>query len=373
MKENLHALILAGGIGTRLWPKSRRHRPKQFLKIQSEVTLLVRTVERAEAIFDTKNIWILCKSYHLQEVASQLPDIPRENIIVEPSPKGTAAAVIYGCLLIEEKSPGSTVTVFPSDHIIRPLDEFKKTIEAGMSWASKNPAVVIYGIKPKRPETSYGYIEAGSTIDQCRGHQCMDVTAFHEKPDRKTALAYTASKRFLWNSGMLSFSTWIFKKALEMDAFSIWQPLLDLAGKKDFMAKEELTTEIYSHLPEDPFDTAVLEKMARCQPPQGMEAPLKLVVFPCSFDWHDMGVWESYYELSQKDQHGNALVGTTFEMDCTGMLMMSEGPNLVAAVGLSDIVIVLEGDAVLVCPRDQLDRVRDLVEQLKAKGYEKYT
>ena len=373
MNKNFHALILAGGIGTRLWPKSRRHRPKQFLKIQSEVTLLVRTVERAEAMFPSENIWILCKSYHLQEVAAQLPDIPSENIIVEPSPKGTAAAVIYGCLLIDERSPGSTVAVFPSDHLIRPLEEFKKTIEAGMEWASQNPAIVIYGIRPRRAETSYGYIEAGSTVDQCKGHQCMEVTAFHEKPDRKTASAYLGSKRFLWNSGMLSFSTPVLKEALSMDAFSIWSPLVELAEIGDLGAAGSSTRSRYAELPDDAFDTAVLEKMARCKPPKGTAGNLALVVFPCSFDWHDMGVWESYYELSPKDENGNALGGNAVELDCKGMLMISEGPGLVAAVGLSDIVIVAEGDAVLVCPRDQLDRVRDLVEELKNKGYERYT
>ncbi len=373
MNESFHALILAGGIGTRLWPKSRRHRPKQFLKIQSEVSLLVRTVERAEAMYSPGNIWILCKSYHLKEVAAQLPDIPSENIIVEPSPKGTSAAVIYGCLLIEKRSPGATVTVFPSDHLIRPLEEFKKTIEAGMEWASRNPAVVIYGIRPRRPETSYGYIEVGGTVDLCKGHQCMEVTAFHEKPDRKTAVAYLGSNRFLWNSGMLSFSSPAFRQALEMDTFSIWRPLVELAETCDLKASDKATRKTYALLPEDAFDTAVLEKMVRCQPPKGGKGHLGLVVFPCSFDWHDMGVWESYYELSPKDENGNALVGNALELDCKGVLMMSEGPGLVAAIGLSDMVVVAEGDAVLVCPRDQLDRVRDLVEELRAKGFEKYT
>ncbi len=373
MKGNFHALILAGGIGTRLWPKSRRHRPKQFLKIQSEVTLLVRTVERAEAMFSPENIWILCKPYHVEEVVAQLPDIPAGNIIVEPYVRGTAAAVIYGCLLVEKRCAGSTVTVFPSDHLIKPLEEFKNTIQAGMEWAFRNPAMVIFGISPRRPETSYGYIEAGGTVAQCRGHKCMEVTAFHEKPDRKTAAAYVASKRYLWNSGMFSFSARALRQALEMESFAIWRPLADLAERGDLRAEDQTTRRIYSQLPEDAFDTAVLEKMARCRPTKAAGFRFSLVVFSCSFDWHDMGVWESYYELSPKDQNGNALVGNAMELDCKGVLMMSEGKGLVAAIGLSDIVVVAEGDAVLVCPRDQLDRVRDLVEELKEKGYERYT
>ncbi|RUM88970.1 MAG: hypothetical protein DSZ23_03840 [Thermodesulfatator sp.] len=373
MKNNFQALILAGGIGTRLWPKSRRHRPKQFLKIQSEVSLLVRTIERAEAIFPPENIWILCKPYHLQEVSSQLPDIPSGNILVEPSPKGTGAAIIYGALLIEEMRPGSTVTVFPSDHIIKPVAEFKKSIEAGMEWAFRHASVVIFGIRPSRPETSYGYIEAGRTVDQCKGHKCMEVTAFHEKPDRRTALAYIGSKRYLWNSGMVSFHVPELRNALDLNAFSIWHPLLKLAAAKDFLAEQRQTRKLYSTLPEDAFDTAVLEKIACCHPPHGSAPPVKLVVFPCSFDWHDMGVWESYYELAPKDENGNALVGKAVELDCRGVLMLSEGPNLVTAIGVSDMVIVSEGDAILICPRAQLDRVRDLVEELREKGYEKFT
>ena len=371
MNPNSHALILAGGIGARLWPKSRINRPKQFLALDGGQSLLARTMERAQAVFERQRIWVVCKPYQLDEVKRQVPDLLHENIIIEPVPKGTAAAVLLGALTIERAHPGATLSVFPSDHSIKPVDRFAKVIGAGMEWAASNDSMVIYGIRPDHPETAYGYIEAGGTVGQCSNWNCMEVTSFHEKPDPATALAYFRSKRFLWNSGMLSFSVSVLKRVISGDSFRLWQPLYEemrASAKPDHGRLRE----IYLSLPDDAFDTAVLEKLARCAGRLGGESPISLVVFPCDFDWYDLGVWESYYRMLPKDEAGNAISGTAKAIDCSGSLVISEGKTLVGAIGLKDMVVVCVGDAVLVCPRKELHRVRELVESLAKGGYERY-
>ena len=370
MNANFHALILAGGIGARLWPKSRRSRPKQFLRLSKTKSLLQGTMERVEALLPKKNIWVVCKPYQRDEVIQQIPDVRESNIIVEPCPKGTAAAVLLGTMTIERHDPDAVISVFPSDHFVSPMEKFIDTLRVGMEWAKQTCSVVIYGIRPSGPETSYGYIETGGTAGGCGGLSCMEVTNFHEKPDPRTAKAYFQSNRFLWNSGMLSFSVAVMKMLLEKEPFRIWAPLSKIIpqGRHD----PERTLELYARLPDDAFDTAVLERLARCDGRSGAPDVPALVVFPCDFQWLDLGVWESHYKMLEKDENGNAVSGRALVLDCKGSLVISEGRRLIGAIGLRDMVVVCVEDAVLVCPRKELYRVRELVEALKKSDYEDY-
>ncbi|NPA94872.1 MAG: NTP transferase domain-containing protein [Thermodesulfobacteria bacterium] len=372
MMENYHALILAGGIGARLWPKSRVERPKQFLALSGRRSLLAKTMNRAESLFPKERIWVVCKPYQRDEVRRQLPQLDESNIITEPVPKGTAAAVLLGSLIIEQRYPDAVVSVFPSDHFISPEERFSKFVRAGMDWAATHDSVVIYGIRPDCAETSYGYIETGSTVGQCMGWNCMEVTSFHEKPDPATAQAYFSSKRYLWNSGMLSFAPRVLSKVLMDETFSVWRPVGEIL-KNVLEGRFQEAARLYQGLPDDAFDTAVLERLARCAGGFGSAPEVRLVVFPCDFEWFDLGVWESYYRMFPKDEQGNAVKGHAFTLDCTGSLVMSEGKTLIGAIGLKDMVVVCVDDAILVCPRHELDRVKELVESLRKNGYEDYT
>ncbi len=370
MNANFHALILAGGIGARLWPKSRKCRPKQFLRLSKTKSLLQGTMERIEGLFPKKNIWVVCKPYQKDEVIKQLPDVKESNIIVEPCPKGTAAAVLLGTMTIETHDPDAVVSVFPSDHFVSPMEKFVDTVRIGMQWAEQTSSIVIYGIRPSGPETSYGYIETGGTAGSCGGLSCMEVTNFHEKPDPRTAKAYFQSNRFLWNSGMLSFSPAVMKILLEKEPFRIWTPLFKIIRLEGH--NPETTLELYARLPDDPFDTAVLERLARCEGRPGAPNVPALVVFPCDFKWLDLGVWESHYNMLEKDENGNAVSGRALVLDCKDSLVLSEGKRLIGAIGLKDMVVVCVEDAVLVCHRKELYRVRELVEALKKSDYEDY-
>ncbi len=365
-QKEFHALILAGGIGVRLWPKSREKKPKQFLDINQKETFLTKTVKRIEGFFLKENIWILCKPYQKEEIIRLLPDFPQNNIIIEPSPKGTGAATVYGSMIINKKNPFSIVTIFPSDHIITPEKRFLDYVKAGLLWAKEHDVIVIYGIQPDCPETSYGYIETGATIGAMSGLNCMEVRRFHEKPDRRTAKAYYESKRFLWNSGMFSFKTELLKNLIKERHFSIWLPILKIVEEQ----KETINT--YKTLPDDSFDTAFLEKLVDCSGNLMPETTPDLVVFPCDFKWYDMGVWSSYYKFFKKDENGNALIGNAVGLDCKGCLIVSESGGLTTAIGLENMVIIHEGDAVLVCPQKQLDRIRELVEILKKQGLQNF-
>ena len=363
-----YALILAGGMGTRLWPKSRHHRPKQFLQIQGEVSLLAQTVERLMHTYPLKRIFIICKPFHRREILSQITGIPEENILLEPVPKGTGAAIIWGTLAIACRDPDAVLGVFPSDHIIRPAGRFCNMIERGMMWAADHPALVIYGIKPTRPDTNFGYIEGGSTIDECMSQKCLEVIGFHEKPDPQTAASYLRSHRFLWNSGIFTFSATTLEQILSTGLFPAWYPLVEAALEDRLMDDA-----IYQNLPDDPFDTAVVEKLVRYHSVRSLLGRFSLVVFPADLEWHDMGVWESYYHATAKDQDGNVRSGPVFCLGCKESLVMSEGSDtLLAAIGLNRMVAVCEGDAVLICPRDELHRIRELIKRLKEEGFGSY-
>ena len=383
-KERCHALVLAGGGGTRLWPRSRQHKAKQFLCIHSRETLLEQTISRIRPMFPWERIWVITKPAQEEDVLAHVPGLISSNILIEPCPKGTAAAISWATARIESLHPNSLIAVLPSDHLIEDEKGFRCVLDAGLSFAGSNPCLVTFGIKPARAEPAYGYVEIGRLRAKIRDKNCYDVTAFHEKPDRETALDYFSSGTFFWNSGIFAFSSKVLFDALKKWMPAAWDPLehiRSLYGSREeaSMASqpsafnlqpstffsgstEEASTisKYYDLIPDDSLDKGLLEKASN------------VVVFPCDCGWHDMGVWETYYDLSTKDKDGNAIDGLVASVGCKNCLLMSEGGILVAAVGTEDMVIVAEGDAVLVCPRNRLDEVKQAVEKIRKEGLAKY-
>ncbi len=361
MVGNYCALILAGGLGTRLWPRSRRFKSKQFLRIKGDKTLLQQTVARIRPIFPWDRIWVVSKPFQKEEVLRELPELPEENLLLEPVPKGTAAAISWATALIQNIHPDCSMAVLPSDHLIQEASRFRVLMLMGLELATSHPLLVTFGIRPFRPETSYGYIEVGSLVNETQFCPCYKVKSFHEKPDRQTAENYLASGRFLWNSGIFVFSASTLLDSLAKYSTEVWRPLeqiLLVVEKGDI----EQANELYSRLPDLPIDEALFERAGN------------VVVFPSDFNWHDIGLWTSVYELLPKDRQGNALEGKVVTMDCHQCLFVAEeDEGLIAAIGLKGMAIVLAKDAVLVCPRDRLDEVRDMVKRLKALGYDDFS
>jgi len=359
-KECYHALVLAGGVGTRLWPRSRRHKAKQFLCIHSRETLLEQTISRIRPMFPWERIWVITKPAQKEDVLAYVPDLISSNILIEPCPKGTAAAISWATARIESLYPNSLIAVLPSDHLIEDEKDFRCALDAGLSFAGSNPCLVTFGIKPARAEPAYGYVEIGRLITKIRGKNCYSVTAFHEKPDRETALGYLSSGTFFWNSGIFAFSSKVLFEALKKWMPAAWGPLEHIRSLYGPREEASMVSQYYGLIPDDSLDKGLLEKASN------------VVVFPCDYGWHDMGVWETYYDISTKDKDGNVVDGLVASVGCKNCLLMSEGGILVAAVGIEDMVIVAEGDAVLVCPRNGLDEVKQAVEKIKKRGLAEY-
>lgn len=355
-KECCHALVLAGGFGTRLWPRSRQHKAKQFLCFHSQDTLLEQTISRIRPMFPWKRIWVITKPDQKEDVLAHVPGLISSNMLIEPCPKGTAAAISWATARIESIHPNSVIAVLPSDHLIEDEENFRYILDVGLSFAGSNPCLVTFGVKPVRAEPAYGYVEIGRLKTKIRGKNCYDVTAFHEKPDRKTALDYLSSGTFFWNSGIFVFSSKVLFKALKKWMPAAWGPLERIRSLSGSTEEASIISKYYDLIPDDSLDKGLLEKASN------------VVVFPCKCGWHDMGVWETYYELSTKDKDGNAVDGPVASVECKNCLLMSEGGILVAAVGTEDMVIVAEGNAVLVCPRSRIDEVKHAVEKIKKRG-----
>lgn len=354
-----HALVLAGGLGTRLWPRTRRLRPKQFLRIDGEETLLQRTLERILPLFPWDRIWIVTKPAQEKEVRSQVPELPPSHLLLEPCPRGTAAAVAWAAALLEFRCPGSIMAALPTDHLIEDEETFRSVLEAVVAWAEKHPDLVTLGIRPRRPETGYGYIEMGAVKGRTNGYVCHEVGAFHEKPERALAERYLVSGEVFWNSGIFAWSCETLLAAVRCCMPELWAPLSRIQAVLGTAEEEAVTRSGYEAMPADSVDCGVLEKAQN------------ITVFPADFGWYDLGIWETFYELSPKDASGNVLEGEIIPVDCHNSLIQASH-GVVAAVGVEDLVIVVENGAVLVCPRDRLQEVRKVVNEMERKGLTRY-
>ena len=366
MKDhNRHILILAGGLGTRLWPLSRRLEPKQFLCLNSNLTMLEQTVRRVLTLFPPERIWVVIKPCHLERM-EDMDVVCRDNIIVEPEPRGTAAAVCLGVSCIMSSCVNATVTVLPSDHLVEDRARIAEMLDSGMVCAEKSGKMILYGIKPSRPETAYGYIETGEMERECNGHTFLKVLKFHEKPDFITARSYCDSGRFLWNGGMFTFTVGAFHTFLERyrpDMLKITRRLAECGGD------ERKESAIYTAFDDLSFDKAVVERMADDRGDKKSE----LLVTPCDFLWHDMGIWETFFSIYDCDDSGNIISENCIGMDCKGSMLLSEdGKTVIGAIGLDDMVVVAKDNAVLVCPRERLGEVGRIVERLKSRKMKDY-
>jgi len=359
-KEGYHALILAGGFGTRLWPMSQQQRAKQFLQIHSDKTLLEQTISRIRPLFPWERIWVVTKPVQVEDVLAQLPDLIRSNILIEPCPKGTAAAISWATLKIESLYPQSVIAVFPSDHLIEDEEAFRCLLDAGLFCAGSKPYLVTFGIRPTRAEPAYGYLEIGRSKEEIMGKTCYEVLTFHEKPDRETAFSYLSSETIFWNSGIFVFSSIVLFETLKKWMPAVWESLKRIRSAYASREEPSMICQYYDLMPDDSLDKGLLEKASN------------IVVFPGDVGWYDIGVWETYYELSNKDGDGNAIDGLVIPVGCKNCLLISGKGSLIAAVGAEDMVIVAEGNVVLVCPRDRVDEIRQIIKKIKERGLTKY-
>jgi len=348
-----HAVIMAGGVGVRLWPLSRKRSPKQLLKIFEGKSLLRRSYERVATLLPPEQINIITNAAHLKAIAEEIPELPADNLFGEPEGRDTANAVGLSAAVLLERDPEAVVGVFTADHIISPWDAFKTSVERALQTAEENPdALVTMGIRPTRPDTNYGYVKRGAQTTE----GVFEVEKFTEKPNVASAMKYVASGKYYWNSGMFLFSAQVFLDELERLNPAMLEgcraSLAEADKDLDFL---RLAAAPFEALKGDSIDYAVMEHTDHA------------AVMPIDVGWSDLGAWGALWEIGEQDEAGNVLVGDALVHDTRNTYIRSDA-RLVTAVGVENLIIVATEDAVLVADRDKAEAVRHIVKALADLG-----
>lgn len=355
----VHAVILAGGRGTRFWPRSRARTPKQLLNIVGKKTMLEQTVARLRPLIPADRIWTVTSSEQASEVKKQLPPAARKRVLTEPVGRNTAAAIALAALHVRHAARGDALlAVLPADHYIANPERYRIIVRAALEVARRKGRMVVLGIPPTRPETGFGYIERmGDALDS-KGFPVYAVRRFTEKPALSVAKVYAGSGDYHWNAGMFFWRASTFLEALDKHlpkTFAALESLNERIGKGSY--ERQLRT-VYPKLENISVDYAILEPATR-QP----GAP-SVFVIPAEIGWSDIGSWAAVYELLAKYPGDNLVPRDAYALDATGNLFWSPS-KFVAAVGVKDLVVVETPDALLICPRERAQDVGKVVKWLE--------
>lgn len=356
--DNVYALIMAGGGGTRLWPLSRKNRPKQMLALVEDRTMFQISFDRLAPLITHDRTYIVAGQDQIAQLQADAPEIPPENFIAEPFGQNTGPAVGLAALHIQHRDPDAIIAVLTADHHIAQKDKFRDVLTAASEQAAAG-YIVTLGITPTFPATGYGYIRRGGELSRSADFQTYHADRFTEKPDLATATEFLLSGMYSWNSGMF-----ISRASVLMSEYQHQQPhmatLLD-AIKANISTPRYADTlaETWPQMPRLSIDYAV------------MEHAQKMAVIPVEMGWSDIGSWASLYDVLERNGNNNVLRGNAhITLDTTNSLIVSE--RLVAAIGVDDLVIVDSEDALLVCKRERSQDVRQIVDQLKQSANERY-
>jgi mannose-1-phosphate guanylyltransferase len=354
MANRRYALIMAGGRGTRFWPRSRKRSAKQVLRFFGERSLIQQAADRLEGVIPPENIWVLTNDFLQAEIRKQLPQVPKGQIIAEPSQQNTAPCIGLTAKILTDADPDAVMGVFPADHLIAKEARFRKFVKAAYKSAEKNEVVVL-GIQPRWAETGYGYIEFPKGVTP-GAIEPSPVSSFREKPDEKTAKKFVNAGNFFWNAGMFFWKT-----STVLDLMRLHQPKtatllssLPTFGSRQFGSK---LAEVYPLCPNISVDYALIEKTKNVS---GIALD--------DIGWNDVGSWEAVYELAEKDGNGNASIGEIFAEASRGNYVSAAKP--VALVGVENLVIVDTPDALLIANRNRSQDVSKIVKTLDAQKRE---
>lgn len=348
-----HAVIMAGGVGTRLWPLSRKSEPKQFKKLLGDRTLIQQTYDRIRLVLPASNIWVMTGIDYEEMTLQQLPEINPAHIITEPASRNTTAATGLATLKVLEEDPEAVLFgLLPADHHVGKPKVFVKTVEAIFDFLESQPQyVATIGIHPTEANTGLGYIKTGQKLATYRNKPILAVDSFHEKPDLTTAEEFVESGQYLWNGGY-----YLFNGAQMIDHYRQLQP--EMLTKLEQFIADPTNTELYNSIPSLSIDKGISEKLS------------KLVVAPADMEWSDIGSWAALHEiLSENGKINQVATGDHIGKSSENTLIMG-GNKLIVTVGIKDVVVIDTDDVILVCHRDTVQDVKKIVEQLEEQGRE---
>jgi mannose-1-phosphate guanylyltransferase len=357
----LHALIMAGGGGTRFWPRSRQKKPKQFLTLTGDRTLIQQALERIEAQVPPARTWIITSAAHRDEVLRQLPALVLDKVVGEPCGRDTAACIGLGAALIARQDPAGVIIVMPADHVIEPAQEFRRGVHAAELLAEENPtALITFGIVPTYPATGYGYIHRGQEITGRQGATVYRVRAFREKPDAELAEQFVASGEYFWNGGIFVWKVSAIRAALAEFQPRLFEAVERIAAAWLTAERDTVLRREYEALERLSIDYAIME---RAHEVLAIQAP---------FRWDDVGSWLALERMHPQDADGNTLLTRHCGLRTRNCIIAGDPDHLIATVGVDNLLIVQDGDVTLVADRRDEAAVKQLVELLKKQGLEKY-
>jgi len=361
MDDHLYAVIMAGGIGSRLWPRSRNHIPKQFLDLLGPQTMLQETVQRIEPLVPLSRLFVVVSQDHAQQVVEQVPGLPAENLLVEPCRRNTAPCIGLAATVLRQRDPAAVMAALPADHYIADGAGFCRAIKAAVQVAADDYLVTL-GITPNQPHTGYGYIQRGDLLSRVGELSAFRVRRFTEKPDATMAQQFIDSGEYYWNAGIF-----VWRAQTILDEVARTQPALDealqmVAAAWNTPRRVQVLAAAWDRVPKVSIDYAVMEKAAQA------------AVVPVDIGWDDIGNWATLTRLLSKDERDNLVHGggRTVLLDTTGTYVYTTGKRLVATAGVQDLVIIDTPTALLVCHKAEAQAVREIVERLEADGLKEY-
>ena len=351
-------VVMAGGKGERFWPKSRIKMPKQFLKLYGDKTMIQQTVDRLKRLMPIENIFVVTNIDYAGLISDQIPELPTENILIEPMGKNTAACIGLAALHTERLDRDSIMVVVPSDHVIKDEETYLGVLKTAIEKAKSGNNLVTIGIKPQHPETGYGYINFKKITNEIiNNNPVHKVERFVEKPDYDTAVKYVESGDYLWNSGMFIWKTSTILNAIKEYMPQLYSALNVIKENFDSDEIEKILYEEYSKLESISIDYGIMEKAKN------------VYVVPGDFGWDDVGSWTSIERLYEKDENGNVIKGNVVSVD-TKKCIITGSDKLIATLGIEDVIIVDTEDALLICSKDKAQNVKEILKELKEKNSE---
>ncbi len=352
----MKVLVLAGGKGTRLWPLSRKYKPKQFQKLFSDKTMLQETVSRVLPSVSFKDIFVATNEQYVEEVKRELPDLPRENIIAEPSYRERVAAFLLFFCYLKEKELKEPVLILPSDHLIREEKRFQEVVVAGARMVSDSPeSLLLLGESPIFPDTGLGYIKKGKYIKKENEIEFYEVDTFKEKPDVKKAQKFLKSKDYLWNAGIFVFCPELVIKLTKKfvpDNYKRYRNIRKAFGSKNF---EKILKEEFLEMDKVSFDVSITENYD------------KNIVIPTSLGWSDIGSWAVLKDCLASSSE-NYIKGNYIGIDSSNIMVYGTNEKLVTSLGVKDLIIAVTDEVIFVCNKNDSQRVKELIEKLKNEG-----